>query len=211
MEIAKLMRLAPVIPVLQVTDLTHAKPLAQALVAGGLSVLEVTLRTPVAWQVIEAMQSVPGAVIGVGTVTRMEHIQQAQQAGVEFIVMPGCTQPLLAATQASGIATLPGVMTPSDIMTAQAQGYSHVKFFPAEVAGGVATLRAFSGPFSDVQFCPTGGISAANMTDYLTLPNVLCVGGSWVAPNDLIIQGRWDEVSQLAATACEQAKSGTAI
>ena len=206
MNLAKLMRLAPVIPVLQVTDLAYAKPLAQALVKGGLPVLEVTLRTPIAWQVIEAMQSVPDAIVGVGTVTRQEHIQQAKETGAEFIVTPGCTESLLDAAQASGLATLPGVMTPSEIITAYTAGYTHLKFFPAAAAGGVAALAAFSGPFPDVQFCPTGGISVANMNDYLKLPNVLCVGGSWVASNDLITNQCWDEISHLAAAACEQAK-----
>ena len=211
MELSKLMRLAPVIPVLQVTDLDYAEPLARALVAGGLPVLEVTLRTPIAWQVIEVMQSVAGAVVGVGTVTQLEHIQRAKQTGVEFIVMPGCTEPLLSAARASGVATLPGVMTPSDIMTAQAQGYAHLKFFPAAAAGGVATLQAFAGPFSEVKFCPTGGVSAANMMTYLALPNVLCVGGSWVAPNNLIAQQRWAEISRLAATACEQVAASETV
>lgn len=193
-----LMRAAPVIPVLVLDDAATAVPLAEALVAGGLNTLEITLRTPVALTAVQAMRAVPGCRVGVGTVTRQEQFRQARQAGAEFIVTPGLNPELLEAGKRCGLPLLPGVMTPSDILTATAAGFQRLKFFPAEAAGGVKMLNALSGPFAEARFCPTGGIGRDNYRDYLSLPNVLCVGGSWVAPRAAVAAGDWDEVSALA-------------
>ena len=177
-----IMRTAPVIPVLVIDDLAHAVPIAQALVAGGLRVLEVTLRTPVAIDAIKAMAAVPGAIVGAGTVLNVDHLAAALDAGAQFIVAPGLTEPLGRAAIASGTAFLPGVANAGDIMRGLDMGLTHFKFFPAEANGGVKALKSLTGPFADVRFCPTGGISLATAPDYLALPQVLCVGGSWLVP-----------------------------
>ena len=181
-DIESIMRMAPVIPVLVVDDVTHARTLAEALVAGGLKVLEVTLRTPVALDVIRRMNLVPGAVVGAGTVTNKDELEAAVAAGAEFIVSPGLTEPLVKAAQRMGVPILPGIATAGEIMRGMDLGLSHFKFFPAETSGGVPALKALTGPFGKAKFCPTGGITAATAPDWLALPQVLCVGGSWVAP-----------------------------
>ena len=181
-DIETIMRLAPVIPVLVMDDVSHARTTAEALVAGGLKVLEVTLRTPVALDVIRRMKLVPGAVVGAGTVTNKEELEAAVMAGAEFIVAPGLTEGLVRAAQRMGIPILPGIATAGEIMHGMDLGLSHFKFFPAETSGGVPALKALTGPFGKAKFCPTGGITAATAPGWLALPQVLCVGGSWVAP-----------------------------
>ena len=172
---------SPVIPVLVVDDVAQARPLAQALVAGGLAVLEVTLRTPAALAVIAEMARVPGAIVGAGTVLNAADLAAAKAAGASFIVSPGLTPALGAAALASGLPFLPGVATASEVMGAIAMGFSRLKFFPAIAAGGLPTLRALAGPFAHVRFCPTGGITAATASEWLAEPLVACVGGSWIA------------------------------
>lgn len=178
--IETLMRTAPVIPVLVVHDVAEAEPMARALVAGGLTVLEVTLRTPAAPDVIRAMKQVEGAIVGAGTVTGERSLDQALEAGAEFIVSPGLTEPLGKAAIAAGVPFLPGVATAGDIMRGLDLGLSHFKFFPAMAAGGIPALKALADPFATCRFCPTGGISLASAPDWLALEPVLCVGGSWV-------------------------------
>jgi len=197
---------APVVPVLAIDDLAHAVPLAEALVAGGLPVLEVTLRTPVGLAAIETMaRALPDASVGVGTVTRPEEFQHALDAGAQFAVSPGCTAELSAAAVEAGLAFLPGVATPSEVMKAQAGGAGILKLFPAEAVGGIDLLKSLSGPFANVRFCPTGGIGPANMMDYLSLPNVVAVGGSWVAPKNLVAAGDWTAITELARAAVTKA------
>ena len=193
---------APVVPVLSITDEKYAVPLAQALVAGGLPVLEITLRTPVALACVEKIvKAVPEAIVGVGTCIQPAQVQAAADAGAQFIVTPGTTDRLIAAAHASHMPLLPGVTTASEVIRAQEGGFSILKFFPAQSAGGVAALKAFSGPFSDVLFCPTGGINRDNARDYLKQNNVICVGGSWFAPAELLEKGDWQAVQQLAQAA----------
>lgn len=177
-----LMRLAPVIPVIVIDDIVHAVPLAQALVAGGLRVLEVTLRTPAALPAITAMKSVPGAIVGAGTVTNPAELDAALQAGSEFIVSPGLTEPLGKAAIASGAPFLPGIANAGDIMRGLDMGLTRFKFFPAMAAGGLPALKALAAPFGQCRFCPTGGIGVDNAAQWLAFDRVLCVGGSWVAP-----------------------------
>ena len=181
-DIESIMRTAPVIPVLVVDDVTHARTMAEALVAGGLKVLEVTLRTPVALDVIRRMKLVPGAVVGAGTVTNKDELEAAVKAGAEFIVSPGLTEPLVKAAQRMGVPILPGIATAGEIMRGMDLGLGHFKFFPAETSGGIPALKALTGPFGKAKFCPTGGITSASAPDWLAIPQVLCVGGSWVAP-----------------------------
>lgn len=208
LSVERLMTTAPVIPVLVIDDPATAKPLAEALVAGGLPVLEITLRTAAALPAIEAMAQVEGAIVGVGTVTRPEQFRQSIDAGATFAVTPGLTEKLADAARASGLPTLPGVMTPAEVIAAQAAGFSHLKFFPAQQAGGIAMLKALGGPFPEVRFCPTGGVNADNMREFLALPNVLCVGGSWVAPAKAVAAGDWKAVTALAREAVDSARSG---
>lgn len=179
-EIDSLMRLSPVIPVLVVEDVNVAAPLATALVAGGLRVLEVTLRTPAAFDLIREMARVPGAVVGAGTVLNGRDLDAAMDAGAGFIVSPGLTEPLAKAASATGVPFLPGVATAGDIMRGLDLGLDRFKFFPAEAAGGVKALKSLIGPFGRVRFCPTGGVSLANLETWLSIPEVLCVGGSWL-------------------------------
>lgn len=181
-RIGDIMRTAPVIPVLVVEDVAEAVPLAEALVAGGLRVLEVTLRTDAALDVIRAMKQVDGAIVGAGTVIDPEGLDAAIEAGSEFIVSPGLTERLGQAAIQRGIPFLPGIANAGDLMRGLDLGLTHFKFFPAEAAGGTAALKALAGPFSQCRFCPTGGISAATAPDWLALDPVLCVGGSWVVP-----------------------------
>ena len=180
--IERIMRTAPVIPVLVVDDASEARPLAEALVAGGLVVLEVTLRTPAALDVIRAMKNVPGAIVGAGTVTSKRQLDAAIAAGAEFIVSPGLTDNLGRSVIASGVPYLPGVATASDIMRGLDLGLDRFKFFPAVAAGGIPALKALAAPFGDARFCPTGGVTEASAPEWLALDAVLCVGGSWVVP-----------------------------
>ncbi len=181
-SIAQIMRAAPVIPVLVIDDAHHARELAEALVAGGLRVLEVTLRTPAAFDAIRRMNLVPGAIVGAGTVINEAQLDEARAVGAEFIVSPGLTEPLGRAAIHSGVPFLPGVATAGDIMRGLDLGLNHFKFFPAEAAGGIKALKALAAPFGQCKFCPTGGITAETAPDWLALDPVLCVGGSWIVP-----------------------------
>ncbi|MBN9305776.1 MAG: keto-deoxy-phosphogluconate aldolase [Devosia sp. 67-54] len=193
--------LAPVIPVIILDDVQKARPLAEALVAGGLPVLEVTLRTPRALQVIEEMAKVPGAVVGSGTVRSPLQMGHSVDAGAKFMVSPGASPRLLEAADEVSIPLLPGIGTPTEAMTAHEHGYYFLKFFPAEALGGAAVLKAFASPLSDITFCPTGGIDAVKARTYLALPNVICVGGSWVMPQDALEAGDWARIEGLAREA----------
>ncbi|MCJ2082374.1 bifunctional 4-hydroxy-2-oxoglutarate aldolase/2-dehydro-3-deoxy-phosphogluconate aldolase [Methylobacterium sp. J-090] len=184
-SIDALMRSVPVIPVLVVEDVAHAEPIARALVAGGLTALEVTLRTPAALEVIRIMSRVEGAVVGAGTVLNPRDLDAAINAGAKFIVSPGLTEPLTRAAIDRGIPYLPGIANSADIMRGLDHGLDRFKFFPAEAAGGIKALKALAGPFHQVRFCPTGGITEATAPDWLALKPVLCVGGSWVVPAGL--------------------------
>jgi 2-dehydro-3-deoxyphosphogluconate aldolase / (4S)-4-hydroxy-2-oxoglutarate aldolase len=202
LNIREIVGLAPVIPVLTINDLAHAVPLARALAAGGLMVLEITLRTPVALAAIEAMRkAVPDAVVGVGTLTRAVDFAAADRAGAQFGVTPGLTPELASAARGARFPLLPGVMTPTELIAARNAGFSVLKLFPAEQAGGIGMLRALGAPFPDVLFCPTGGISRDTAPDFLALPNVVCVGGSWVAPKAMLEAGDWAGVEALARDA----------
>ena len=199
MNVLELMRIGPVIPVILINEIEQAVPLARALVAGGVRVLELTLRTSVALQAISAIaHEVEGAIIGVGTITRAEEFVQSVKAGALFGVSPGLTHELIAAARDSGLPLLPGVMTPSDVIAARTAGFTELKLFPAQQAGGIGMLRALGGPFPDVTFCPTGGITAATAVDFLGLANVACVGGSWLTPADAIAAGDWGRITALA-------------
>ena len=197
--IADIMRIAPVIPVLVIDDIAHAESIAGALVAGGLRVLEVTLRTPCALDAIAVMRRVPGAVVGAGTVLNADALAASIDAGAQFIVSPGLTDALGAAAIAAGAPFLPGVANASDIMRGLDLGLSHFKFFPAETSGGRAALRALAGPFGQVQFCPTGGITPETAPEWLALDQVLCVGGSWLVPRGA------PNLEAIEAAACQAA------
>jgi 2-dehydro-3-deoxyphosphogluconate aldolase/(4S)-4-hydroxy-2-oxoglutarate aldolase len=199
---AQVMQDAPVIPVIVLQERAHAVPLARALVAGGIRMLEVTLRTPVALACIEAIaKEVPEAVVGAGTVRSAADAQAAAMAGARFAVSPGYTHAVGQSCRDLGLALLPGVATGSEILMAQEDGYTALKFFPAMQAGGAPMLKAWQGPFNDVRFCPTGGISTANAGEFLALANVACVGGSWLTPADALAKGDWDRVTRLARDA----------
>jgi 2-dehydro-3-deoxyphosphogluconate aldolase/(4S)-4-hydroxy-2-oxoglutarate aldolase len=195
--IEKIMRTAPVIPVLVVEDAGEARELAEALVDGGLKVLEVTLRTADALNVMRRMNLVRGAIVGAGTVTNKAQLEEAMAAGAEFIVSPGLTEPLAHAAAKAGVPFLPGVATAGDIMRGMDLGLEQFKFFPAMAAGGIPALKALAAPFFGAKFCPTGGITAATAPDWLAVPSVLCVGGSWVVPSGASL----DEVNRLAREA----------
>jgi 2-dehydro-3-deoxyphosphogluconate aldolase/(4S)-4-hydroxy-2-oxoglutarate aldolase len=192
---------APVIPVLVLDDATLARPLAEALVAGGLPALEVTLRTPAALDCIRAMAEVPGGIVGAGTLLTPEDVRAAVAAGAKFGVSPGATDRLLDACEAEGLPLLPGAATATEVMALFERGYDMLKFFPAEASGGAPALKAIGAPIPQVAFCPTGGVSPANMNDYLSLANVVCVGGSWVAPADRVAAGDWAAIEALARKA----------
>lgn len=194
---------APIVPVLVVEDVTHAKPLAQALVAGGLPALEVTLRTPAALDVISAMAEVPGGMVGAGTLLTPADVRAAKEAGATFGVSPGATEALLDACEAEGLPLLPGAATASEAMALLERGYNMLKFFPAEAAGGSKFLGSLASPLPQINFCPTGGVNPQNATDYLSLPNVVCAGGSWVAPSGLVKEGAWDQIEALAKEASQ--------
>jgi len=202
MNIREICLLAPVVPVLIVDDVAHAAPLARALVSGGLTALEITLRTPAALDAIRAMtDAAPDAVVGAGTLRTPADVKNAVAAGARFGVSPGYSAAVMDAADDAGLPMLPGVATPSEAMAAAERGLKILKFFPAEANGGAPVLKAWASPLADLDFCPTGGIGPANAPDYLALPNVLCVGGSWVAPGDLVRAGDWDGIASLARSA----------
>jgi 2-dehydro-3-deoxyphosphogluconate aldolase/(4S)-4-hydroxy-2-oxoglutarate aldolase len=197
----------PVIPVLKIDNVEDAVPLARALARGGLRVIEITLRTKTALESIRrAAAEVPEAVVGAGTILDPRQFDEAAKAGSRFIVSPGLTHDLLSAAAGSEVPLLPGAISPSELMIARDAGLDFLKFFPAEQAGGVALLKALASPFAGIRFCPTGGVSASNAKDYLGLPNVICVGGSWVAPDDLVKTKDWAGVEALARDAAGLAK-----
>lgn len=195
------LRRAPVIPVIAVQRLEDALPLAQALVRGGLPVLEVTLRTPCALQALRAMRAVPGAVVGAGTVLDAQQYQAAVDAGAQFVVSPGLTPALARAAARHTVPLLPGAATASEVMRAREWGLTRLKFFPAQSSGGTANLKAWFSVFPEMRFCPTGGITEAIAPTYLALPNVSCVGGSWPMPEELVAAGRWSDIEFLARQA----------
>lgn len=205
-KIEDIVRLGPVIPVLAFGSVEEGEHVSRALHAGGVKVLEITLRTPAGLQAIErASQLASDIVVGVGTITKPEHCALAKKAGAQFGVSPGLTKAMHQAAQDAGLPLLPGVMTPTDILVALELGYDIVKFFPAQQAGGVAMLQAFHGPFPALKFCPTGGITAETAPTFLALPNVVCVGGSWLTPKAALAAQNWDEVTRLARGASELA------
>ncbi|WP_424977965.1 bifunctional 4-hydroxy-2-oxoglutarate aldolase/2-dehydro-3-deoxy-phosphogluconate aldolase [Leisingera sp. S232] len=195
--------LAPIVPVLVVEDSAHAQPLAEALVAGGLPALEVTLRTPAALDAIREMAQVPGGVVGAGTLITPDDVQAAVAAGAQFGVSPGATEELLAACEQAGLPLLPGAATASEAMRLLARGYDMQKFFPAEASGGVPALKAIGAPLPQISFCPTGGITPTNAASYLALSNTACAGGSWVAPKNLVQTGNWHAIENLAQEAAK--------
>jgi 2-dehydro-3-deoxyphosphogluconate aldolase / (4S)-4-hydroxy-2-oxoglutarate aldolase len=196
---AAIMQLAPVVPVLVIDDVAHARPIAEALVAGGLFALEVTLRTAAALDVIAEMAKVDGAVVGAGTVLNEADLRASIDAGAQFIVSPGLTEPLGKAAIASGIPFLPGIANAGDIMRGLDMGLTHFKFFPAEASGGIKALKALAAPFGQCKFCPTGGITQASAPDWLSLAQVLCVGGSWIVPAGAPDVGAITAAARLAA------------
>ena len=193
-----------VIPVIVIDRVEDAVPLAKALIAGGLNVLEVTLRTAAAEEGIrQIVKHVPGAIVGTGTVCSADQVKLSEDLGCQFMVSPGSTDKLLAAAADSSIGLLPGISSASEMMRCMEWGYQDFKFFPAEAAGGAAMIKALYGPFSEARICPTGGIGLHNVMEYLSLPNVLCVGGSWICPAQLVREQRWDEIEQLAREASQ--------
>lgn len=202
-EARKIAALAPIIPVLVVHDVAHARPLAEALVAGGLPALEVTLRTPAALDVIAEMAKVDGGVVGAGTLLTPEDVTRAKNAGARFGVSPGATDLLLDACEAADLPTLPGASSASEAMALLERGYDMLKFFPAEAAGGAPFLKSLASPLPQIAFCPTGGVSPDNAESYLKLPNVACAGGSWVAPAAMMEAGDWGGIEQLARAASQ--------
>ena len=201
LKAAEICGLAPVVPVLVIEDLAHAAPLARALVAGGLPALEVTLRTQCALDAIRAMAEVPGGVVGAGTLLSPADVKAAKAAGARFGVSPGATERLLDACAEQDLPLLAGAATASEIMALLEAGYTVAKFFPAEQAGGAAYLKSISSPLPQMRFCPTGGIGLNNARDILSLPNILCVGGSWVAPREVLARGDWARITTLATEA----------
>ncbi|MCX7273170.1 MAG: bifunctional 4-hydroxy-2-oxoglutarate aldolase/2-dehydro-3-deoxy-phosphogluconate aldolase [Burkholderiales bacterium] len=202
MNISDIMAMGPVIPVIVIEEPDCAVPLARALAAGGVRVLEITLRTPAGLQAIRAIRSeVDGVVVGAGTVLNAGDLERSVAAGAEFIVSPGTTATLLAEVSACGLPFLPGVANASNVMSALDAGFDRMKLFPAEQAGGIGMLRALAGPFPMVRFCPTGGIGAANAREFLAQPNVPCVGGSWIAPADIVRARDWGRITELAKAA----------
>ncbi len=205
-KLLALLKGQPVIPVLKIADVGDAVPLARALAKGGLPMIEVTLRTRDA---IEAIRRIAGeveeAVVGAGTILNAGQFEQAAQAGSRFIVSPGATSQLFAAARNSDVPLLPGAITPAEIMAAAEEGLDFLKFFPAEQAGGIAFLKSLASPFAGIRFCPTGGVTPGNARDYLGLPNVICVGGSWVAPDEMVKAQQWDGIEALAREASTQA------
>lgn len=208
-KLLPILQAQPVIPVIKIERAADAAPLARALAKGGLPAVEITLRTPAALEAIRLIASeAPEAVVGAGTILNARQFGEAVEAGARFIVSPGATPQLFEAARNSEVPLLPGAATASEAMAAREAGYSLLKFFPAEQAGGAALLKALASPLAGTRFCPTGGISAQNARDYLSLPNVICVGGSWVAPDDLVAAGDWDSIEKLAREAARLAGEG---
>ncbi len=198
----KVLKEGPIVPVIVIKRIEHAVPLAHALLRGGIRVLEITLRSDVAVEAIARVsQEVPEAMVGAGTVVSTQDLEAVTGAGAVFAISPGLTPRLLLAASQGPIALIPGISTASELMLGMEMGYTEFKFFPAEAAGGVRMLKSIGGPFPDISFCPTGGISPANFTDYLSLDNVVCVGGSWVVPSRLIEEEAWDRITGLAKDA----------
>ena len=198
---------APIVPVIALKRLEDALPLATALLNAGVRALEVTLRTDCALDAIKLLRkALPDALVGAGTVTNVAQFRQALQAGSQFIITPGLTEDLLKESLKQDVPFIPGIATPSELMLAKQYGLSYLKFFPAEINGGIKALQVFAGPFPDVKFCPTGGINEKNYRNYLELKNVLCVGGTWFVPTEAIERGDFDAIAALAKSAVEQAK-----
>ena len=197
-----LFAMGPIVPVLVINNIEDALPIAEALLAAGVKMLEVTLRTPVALDVINIIANeLPEAIIGSGTVTNRQQLQQSIDAGAKFAISPGLTKDLLQAGNEGNIALIPGISSISELMDASDYGYNHLKFFPAEFSGGVNAIKSIGGPFPDIKFCPTGGINLKNIRDYLALPNVVCCGGSWLVPNEVVESKDWSEITKLAKEA----------
>jgi 2-dehydro-3-deoxyphosphogluconate aldolase/(4S)-4-hydroxy-2-oxoglutarate aldolase len=189
----------PIVPVLVINKVEEALPIAEALLAANVKVLEVTLRTPAALDVINTIaKELPEAIIGSGTVTNRQQLQQSYDAGAKFAISPGLTKDLLQAGNEGNIALIPGISSISELMDAADYGYDHLKFFPAEASGGVNAIKSIGGPFPDIRFCPTGGINLKNVRDYLALPNVVCCGGSWLVSNDIVRDKNWSQITTLA-------------
>jgi 2-dehydro-3-deoxyphosphogluconate aldolase/(4S)-4-hydroxy-2-oxoglutarate aldolase len=198
----EILKSGPVVPVLVIENIEHAVPLARALLAGGIKVLEITLRSEMAVEAIRRVsKQVPEAIVGAGTVTTPEDLQAVTEAGAVFAISPGLTPALLTAASQGSIALIPGISTPSELMVGMEKGYTEFKFFPAEAAGGVSILKAIGGPFPQITFCPTGGISLKNFNDYLILDNVACVGGSWIVPAASVERENWQSITALARDA----------
>ncbi|WRA34450.1 bifunctional 4-hydroxy-2-oxoglutarate aldolase/2-dehydro-3-deoxy-phosphogluconate aldolase [Helicobacter pylori] len=201
-KIIEVLQISPIVPVVVIEDLKDAVPLAQSLIEGGIPIIEVTLRSSCALEAIELIaKNVPKMRVGAGTILNLTQLEQAQNRGAEFLISPGLTIKLLEHAKKKNMPLIPGVSSSSEVMQALELGYNALKFFPAEYCGGVKLLNAFNGPFKGVKFCPTGGISADNMRSYLALENVLCVGGSWLTPKDLIQNKEWDKITEICKRA----------
>ncbi len=201
-KIIEILQISPIVPVVVIEDLSDAVPLVQSLIEGGIPIIEVTLRSSCALEAIELIaKNVPKMRVGAGTILNLTQLEQAQNRGAEFLISPGLTIKLLEHAKKKDMPLIPGVSSSSEVMQALEWGYSALKFFPAEYCGGVKLLNAFNGPFKGVKFCPTGGISADNMRSYLNLENVLCVGGSWLTPKDLIQNKEWDKITEICKRA----------
>ncbi|GAA9580146.1 bifunctional 4-hydroxy-2-oxoglutarate aldolase/2-dehydro-3-deoxy-phosphogluconate aldolase [Helicobacter pylori] len=197
-KIIEILQISPIVPVVVIEDIKDAVPLAQSLIEGGIHIIEVTLRSSCALEAIELIaKNVPKMRVGVGTILNPTQLEQAQNRGAEFLISPGLTIKLLEYAKKKDMPLIPGVSSSSEVMQALELGYNALKFFPAEYCGGVKLLNAFNGPFKEVKFCPTGGISADNMRSYLNLENVLCVGGSWLTPKNLIQNKEWDKITEI--------------
>ncbi len=201
-KIIEVLQISPIVPVVVIEDLKDAVPLAQSLIEGGIPIIEVTLRSSCALEAIELIaKNVPKMRVGAGTILNPTQLEQAQNRGAEFLISPGLTPSLLEHAKKKDMPLIPGISSSSEVMQALELGYNALKFFPAEYCGGVKLLNAFNGPFKGVKFCPTGGISADNMRSYLNLENVLCVGGSWLTPKDLIQNKEWDKITEICKRA----------
>jgi 2-dehydro-3-deoxyphosphogluconate aldolase/(4S)-4-hydroxy-2-oxoglutarate aldolase len=202
-----LFNMGPIVPVLVINNVEEALPIAEALLTAGVKVLEVTLRTAAALDVISAIaKELPEAIVGSGTVTNRKQLQQSYDAGAKFAISPGLTKDLLQAGNEGNIALIPGISSISELMDGADYGYDHLKFFPAEASGGVNAIKSIGGPFPDIRFCPTGGINLNNVRDYLALPNVVCCGGSWLVSNSIVENKKWSEITKLANQALAHVK-----
>ncbi|MGN8397170.1 bifunctional 4-hydroxy-2-oxoglutarate aldolase/2-dehydro-3-deoxy-phosphogluconate aldolase [Helicobacter pylori] len=201
-KIIEILQISPIVPVVVVENIKDAVPLAQSLIEGGIPIIEVTLRSSCALEAIELIaKNVPKMHVGAGTILNLTQLEQAQNKGAEFLISPGLTIKLLEHAKKKDMPLMPGVSSSSEVMQALELGYNALKFFPAEYCGGVKLLNAFNGPFKGVKFCPTGGISADNMRSYLALENVVCVGGSWLTPKDLVQNKEWDKITEICKRA----------